>query len=100
MVWSLNFPWLLAQVAAQEPPADLLSSPWFKALLALIIVVGSFALGPIMARMLKMPDYGAKIGLLLFTLIASVSVCIVGWPPKRGIDLSGGVQLVYEIDTQ
>ena len=25
-------------------------------------------------------------------------ICITGWPPKRGIDLSGGVILVYEID--
>ena len=100
MFWCLNFPVLLAQAAAEQPAQDLFSSVWFKLLLALVIVVGSFALGPVIARWLKMPDYGAKIGLIVFTLLASVAVCILGWPPKRGIDLSGGVQLVYEVDVQ
>ena len=39
-----------------------------------------------------------KIGLVLFTLFASMAIDIVGWPPKRGIDLSGGVVLIYEVD--
>src|SRR4030081_3375429 len=100
MFWCLNTPCLLAQAAAAEPPGDLLTALWFKAFLAFMIVAGSFIMGPVIARMLKMPDYGAKIGLLLFTLVASVAICILGWPPKRGIDLCGGVQLVYEVDTQ
>ncbi len=31
-------------------------------------------------------------------LTAGIVVCVRGWPPKLGIDLSGGVILVYEVD--
>ena len=47
-----------------------------------------------------MRDLSFKIGLILFTLLASLAVVLVGWPPKRGIDLSGGVVLIYEVDRE
>ncbi len=45
-----------------------------------------------------MPDYGWKIGLILWTLFSSVVILAMYWPPKLGIDLSGGMILVYEVD--
>ena len=69
-----------------------------KLVLAVAVVAGSFVLGALVARGLRMPDYSFKIGLVLFTLIASMVVNIAGWPPKRGIDLSGGVVLIYEVE--
>jgi SecD/SecF fusion protein len=45
-----------------------------------------------------MPEHGWKIGTCLFTLLASVAVLLMGPPLKLGIDLSGGVILVYEVD--
>src|SRR5262249_52893828 len=50
------------------------------------------------AKKLRMNDYGWRIGLILFALTAGIVICITGWPPKRGIDLSGGGILVYEGD--
>ena len=71
-----------------------------KLALAVGVIAGSFLLGHYLAKRLRMPDYSFKIGLVLFTLFASVAVCVAGWPPKRGIDLSGGVVLIYEVDKE
>ena len=55
--------------------------------------------GGLIARALRVPEYSFRIGLDPVALVAGVAVCIAGWPPKRGIDLSGGVVLVYEVDS-
>jgi len=77
-------------------------TPWYILLgitvgvVALLVV--PFMVGNFLARSVRMPDYGWKIGLVLFSLVCGVVIMITGWPPKLGIDLSGGVILVYEID--
>lgn len=96
-----HLPFVLAQVA---PPAAEVAeigtemSMMLKLIIALGVIVGSFLVGAAIARSLRMPDYGFRIGLVLFTVVGSIVVCVAGWPPKRGIDLSGGVVLVYEVD--
>ncbi len=98
MAWYFNLPSIFAQA---KPAADVAGDGMSVALnlfIALGVVVGSFVLGSIIARGLRMPDYSTKIGIVLFTLIAGLAVNFFGWPPKRGIDLSGGVVLVYEVD--
>jgi SecD/SecF fusion protein len=68
-------------------------------IVALVVFVGSFLAGNYLARKFRMPDYGWKIGVSFFALLASAVVAYAGWPPKLGVDLSGGVILVYEVDT-
>ncbi len=105
--------WLLAQAAPAVEAADKAtteaandlatgdaSTSMLRLLIAIGIIVGSFVAGTIIANALRMRDYSFRIGLVLFTLFASIAVVYFGWPPKRGIDLSGGVVLVYEVDTQ
>ena len=58
----------------------------------------SFFLGGYLGKKLRMPDHGWKIGICLFSLLASAVVVLMGPPLKLGIDLSGGVILVYEVD--
>jgi SecD/SecF fusion protein len=76
----------------------------FKTLLifagVVVMLVGPFFLGGYLAKLLRMPDYGWKVGLILFTAIVSVAMITIKWPPKFGIDLSGGVILIYEIDKE
>ena len=100
MLWNSNVLGLFAQAAQAAGPeaGEGNSSVLLNLLLAIAVVVGSFVAGPFIARRLRMRDYGFKIGLVLFTLFASMAVNIAGWPPKRGIDLSGGVVLIYEVD--
>jgi SecD/SecF fusion protein len=68
--------------------------------LVVLMLVGPFILGGYLAKMLRMPDYGWKISLILFTVIVSLSMSVLKWPPKFGIDLKGGVILIYEIDKE
>jgi SecD/SecF fusion protein len=51
-----------------------------------------------LGRKLRMPDHGWKIGVCLFSAAASIVILLMGPPLKLGIDLSGGVILVYEVD--
>jgi len=71
---------------------------WYSLLAALAVIAVSVFLGNYLGRMLRMPDHGWKISLCLFSLLASAAVLWMGPPFKKGIDLSGGVILVYEVD--
>jgi len=73
--------------------------PWyFVLLLTLGILILPFVIGASLAKRWRMPDHGWKIGLILCTLSAGLAIAVLGWPPKLGIDLSGGVILIYEVD--
>src|SRR4026207_2098266 len=96
----MNAPWLLAQAAGQAATLDEGMSIPVKFAIAFGILIGSFVVGFMLARSLRMADYGVKFGVVIFSIVASVVVCILGWPPKLGIDLSGGVVLVYEVDAE
>src|SRR5688572_2721202 len=88
---------LLAQAAAGET-LNQSTGVGMKVLIVLAIFLASFGAGVLLSRSLRMADYGWKIGLVLFSLVAGLAICVMGWPPKLGIDLSGGVILVYEVD--
>ena len=104
MAWYSILPALIAQAgaapaaAAAAPATGGELSVAIRLLIAVGVIGSSFVFGSLIARWLRMPDYAFKIGLVLFTLVASMTINIVGWPPKRGIDLSGGVVLVYEVE--
>ncbi len=72
-------------------------SPWLIALVALGVLIVPMLIGNRLAKQLRMPAYGWKISLILFTLVAS-SVFAWSGQLKLGIDLSGGVNLIYQID--
>ncbi|MGA2034047.1 MAG: protein translocase subunit SecD [Thermoguttaceae bacterium] len=73
-------------------------SGYITLLVMLAIVIVPMLLGGFLARLLRMPDYGWKIWLILFAASAGVAELIYGWPPKLGPDLSGGVILIYQVD--
>lgn len=73
-------------------------SPYVTLLIVVAMIVIPIWLGNVLARQFRMPDHGWKIGLVLFALISGSVLTYTGWPPKLGIDLSGGVILVYQVD--
>ena len=89
---------LLAQAAGASENLNQSTDVGLKLLIVVALVIGSFGAGVLLSRALRMADYGWKIGLVLFALVSGIAVCVMGWPPKLGIDLSGGVILVYEVD--
>ncbi|NLY03108.1 MAG: protein translocase subunit SecD [Rhodopirellula sp.] len=73
--------------------------PWYANLLiVLAILILPVVLGTWLARRWRMPEYATRIGVVLFCLFAGIAITWSGWPPKLGIDLRGGVILVYEVD--
>ena len=78
------------------------AAPWYvvaAVLLGIILLfVVPFMIGGFVADRMKMPDHGWKIGLILWSLLTGCVIVGFGWPPHLGIDLSGGVMLVYELE--
>ncbi|MGD9647130.1 MAG: protein translocase subunit SecD [Pirellulales bacterium] len=66
-------------------------------IIALAVVVLPWVVGTWLANAWRMPDYGWKIGLVLFCVCAGTAVVTLRWPPKYGPDLSGGTNLVYDV---
>ncbi|HEY2881904.1 MAG TPA: protein translocase subunit SecD [Pirellulales bacterium] len=90
---------LLGQALPPQAPATpWYQDTWFNLLVALAVITVPFLIGQWLAKRLRMEDYATRIGIVVFALVAGIVVCVAGWPPKRGIDLSGGVIMVYEVD--
>lgn len=64
----------------------------------LVMLLAPYFIGEWLGRRIRMPDYGWKIGLILTAIVAGVTIDYFRWPPKLGIDLSGGVKLIYQLD--
>jgi SecD/SecF fusion protein len=64
----------------------------------IVLVFGSGFIGHWLGKALRVADYGWKFGVILFAILASVVVIVLGWPPRLGVDLGGGSILVYQVD--
>ena len=92
-------PWYVSPLLAEAVAPDRAPLPWFVHMLVAVGTLAvSFFLGGYLGKKLRMPDHGWKIGLSLFTLLASAAIMVMGPPFKLGVDLSGGVILIYEVD--
>lgn len=100
----LSIPSLFAQAqVAANTAATTVATPvheqgWFVALIAAAVLILPFVAGHYIARRIRMSEYSMGIGVMLFAVVASTVVLLTGWPPRLGIDLSGGVILVYETE--
>jgi SecD/SecF fusion protein len=70
--------------------------------IAIAIVLAIFILPIVLAnylcKTLRMPDHFTRMAVVLFAILASSCATFFEWPPKLGIDLRGGVILIYEIE--
>jgi SecD/SecF fusion protein len=70
--------------------------------LVLLALAGTVALallaGNYVSRTLRMPESSWKVSLIVLVIGISAVILATSWPPKQGIDLKGGVILIYEID--
>jgi len=77
-----------------------LLSPEVITLLKLIIAIPlPIFLGTWLAKQLRLRDYGWKLS-LIFCVLAIGGVLLVSFPLRLGVDLKGGVILVYEVDRE
>lgn len=93
----------LVAMATESAPA-VAQRPWWQApgagwLIALGVLAGAMLLAWLVARFFKVPDMWGRIAAVLLSLAAGATICWLGWPPRLGIDLKGGLILVYEVAT-
>jgi len=68
-----------------------------SALIVLALIAVSIVAGIMFAKSVRMRDYGWKVSLILSTILVSTFVVLFG-EYKLGVDLKGGVILVYEVN--
>ena len=97
-----------AGVAWSEPAelrTEKAATAWYLVLAFIVVFLAMlilpFMIGGWLTRRWRMPDYGWKLGVILFALVWGIyfvsTVCIDPEKFPLGIDLSGGVVLVYEL---
>ncbi len=81
----------------QAAAAPWWQAPWAGWLIALAVLVVPTALAWLVTKSLRMPDLWGRLATVLVALAAGATICSLGWPPRLGIDLKGGLILVYEV---
>jgi len=107
----MNSMWLqsagiLGQAAAEPEKAGL---PWQLFLIIAVVFILPFVLGTLLAQVLRLRDLSFKFSVVLFALFFSLAPFAYqqmtnkqdGWKSaiRLGIDLAGGTNLVYQVDT-
>jgi SecD/SecF fusion protein len=97
------FSTLLHLVVSQAGNAPAVTEQaWYMRFVPLLVVVlllaGCFYLGKLLAGAWRMPDYATRIGVILTALACSVLVISTKWPPRFGVDLSGGINMIGQLD--
>lgn len=101
----MNLAWILAQDA---PAAQNSEVPWQLFVVGAIVFILPFVLGTLLGQALRLKDLSFKMSLVLFSIFFSLAPFVYqqltspkGWMSavKIGIDLAGGTNLVYQIDT-
>ena len=82
------------------PPAPI---PWWREgwaawTITLLTVALPTLAAWLLAGRLRAADMWGRLATVLVALVAGCVIVALGWPPRLGIDLKGGVILVYEID--
>ena len=93
---------LLAQAVVETAPSPASDLPWWQSRAAAwLITLGVFILPTLLAwlvaKSLRLPDIWGRLATVLVALAAGGAICWLGWPPRLGIDLKGGLILVYEV---
>ncbi len=89
---------LLAQVT-ENASAVWWNESWAVWVLTLAIISVPTFLAWLVTRQLRASGLWGRLSIVLVALAAGIVVTALGWPPRMGIDLKGGVILVYEIDS-
>ncbi|WP_437205542.1 protein translocase subunit SecD [Planctomicrobium sp. SH664] len=105
--FNMNF-LLLAEETAQAVTTPPGRSPWGILLTLVAICVIPFVLGNLIAQMLKLKEFGTRIGVVLFTLVLGLTPFVNQMIHDRspldaislGIDLAGGTNMIFQVDKQ
>lgn len=88
----------MASGATVAPGAPGWQQSWATWGIALLTIVVPIFVAKLIASGLRAADMWGRIALVLVAATAGAVICRLGWPPRLGIDLKGGLILVYEVD--
>lgn len=95
---------LLAQAPADGLANPVSSADPMKWIVPLALGFGTliipYFLGFPLANYFKLKTHGWRIGLVLSSFCVCLAIIGVYWPPKLGVDLKGGYNLVYQFDKE
>jgi len=84
--------------AAALPAAQWWREPWAVWAMTLLTIAVPTLLSWLLGKRLRAADMWGRLATVLVALTAGAVITWLGWPPRLGIDLKGGVILVYEVD--
>jgi SecD/SecF fusion protein len=87
---------ILGQAAAETQPWY--TEGWVLWLVAAACIVGPSVVAYLLSGGLRAKDMWGRMAVVLTALTCGIVIVASGWPPRLGIDLKGGVILVYEVD--
>ena len=87
---------ILGQAAAEPQPWY--TEGWVLWLLAGACIAGPSVVAYLLSGALRAKDMWGRVAVVLTALTCGAVIVASGWPPRLGIDLKGGVILVYEVD--
>ena len=90
---------LLAQTGAGAVASGISKEQYIAMAVVAALLILPFIIGNFLAKSMKMPDYGTRLGFILFA-VATSAVMLFNSLPGLGVDLSGGTILVYEMDPE
>lgn len=81
------------------------SVPFYEAALfkfvMLIAIVGLVWFAVVkFAQSIRLPEYGGRLAVIAISLICSILIIVSLWAPKFGVDLSGGVNIIGQLNQQ
>ncbi|MCP4193230.1 MAG: protein translocase subunit SecD [Planctomycetaceae bacterium] len=76
------------------------ASPYVVPLALIIIAILAVFLGTYVRKTMRMPETGWKVSLIVSVIGIAALILFTSWPPKQGIDLKGGIILIYEVDQE
>ena len=99
---------MIEVAALPSVPAAVTDSGWFMFLIVVAIFVLPFVIGSALERALKLKDIGFRIGVVLLVFVLGLAPFAdrvfrgQSWKDaiRLGIDLAGGTNLVYQVDTE
>ena len=87
-----------APPAAKAEKVPFHQTPAFTWLIFGLILIGSFYIGQELSKRWRLPDHSFRIFVLIFATVGSMLSVYLGWHRLTlGIDLRGGVVLVYDV---
>jgi len=88
----------MSSAAATEAAVPWWREGWAMWGIALLTLAVPTFVARLIAGGLRATDMWGRIATVLVALTAGLVICNLGWPPRLGIDLKGGLILVYEVD--